>query len=82
MHGGQLGLACDIDRADNLGLTRQELIDCFKQCFPGGSFGQEEYNAGNKGPTHFHLQFPKDGVQPPSGGTIYFAPGIIPNRRY
>lgn len=48
------GNAADIGRNSNPGLSRESAQMCFSQCFPAGSYGQEEHNGGPG--THFHLQ--------------------------
>jgi hypothetical protein len=64
------GEACDVGRGANPGLDKDEVAECFVQCFPNG-FGQEENNSGQG--THFHFQ-----LNTVPGGTPRFAPDIQP----
>lgn len=67
------GLGADLGRGSNPWLSRDKTKDCFKNCFPGTSYAQEEWNDHDnhdKG-THFHIQYSSG-----RGGASGFAPGI------
>jgi RHS repeat-associated protein len=66
------GQACDIGRNSNPDLSRDDVTQCFEQCFPGG-YGQEESNGPSTPGTHFHIQ-----ISPVPGGQPGFAPGVRP----
>jgi RHS repeat-associated protein len=74
------GEACDINRANNPGVSRPDAERCRKQCFPNG-YGQEEDNSpeyhkqmspSDPG-THFHYQ-----LHTVPGGQPGFGQGIKP----
>jgi hypothetical protein len=76
--GGQhgRGTACDMNRANNPNLSRNNVARCTRQCFPHG-FGQEEHNGPNSSDphgTHYHEQ-----LNTVPGGRPGFAPTV---RRY
>jgi uncharacterized protein RhaS with RHS repeats len=67
------GLAADIGRNSNPGLTRPDAERCYRQCFNvGASFSQEERNRGNG--THFHIQ-----ATPGLNNSTGFRPGVAPH---
>lgn len=71
------GEACDIGRNPNPDLTRDAAETCFQLCFPAGSYGQEENNAGPG--THFHFQT-NENRSDVQGRPPLFAPGVVPRR--
>jgi RHS repeat-associated protein len=60
----ETGQACDISKRGNPGLSRPTVQQCFAQCAPNRSYGQEESN-------HYHLQ-----TRPGRGGATGFADGV------
>ena len=75
--GGQhgSGQACDLNRANNPDLSRDNAAQCTQQCFPHG-YGQEERNGPNSSApngTHFHEQ-----LNTVPGGIPRFNPDIRP----
>jgi len=75
--GGQhgRGQACDLNRANNPGLSRDDAARCTLECFSRG-YGQEEHNgprSSDPDGTHFHLQ-----LNTVPGGHPGFGNGIRP----
>ena len=68
------GLAVDIGTVANPWLTTDEARRCFGSCFAGNSYAQQEYNSGNSGPIHYHIQY-----TPGVGGATGFSPIIHGN---
>jgi RHS repeat-associated protein len=51
------GLAVDVGHGTNPWLNRGQVIRCFNAAFPSDAYGQQEYNRGNSGEYHYHLQY-------------------------
>ncbi|HXJ17152.1 MAG TPA: RHS repeat-associated core domain-containing protein, partial [Candidatus Polarisedimenticolia bacterium] len=68
------GLAVDIGHGTNPWLSRDLVLKCFYGAFPDTSYGQQEYNKGDSGEYHYHLQY-----IPGRGGATGFSPGIHAN---
>jgi hypothetical protein len=51
------GEGADYGSNTNSWLTGDQAGTCFLSCFPKTSYGQQEYNDRNTGPTHFHFQY-------------------------
>src|SRR5262249_15325625 len=65
------GEAVDVGHGSNPWLATDQVKKCFGQCFPKTSYGQEEYNKGSSGTTHYHFQYGSG-----RGGATGFSPTI------
>ena len=68
------GLAVDIGHGSNPWLSRDQVVKCFYDAFPNTAYGQQEYNKGDSGEYHYHIQY-----TPGVGGLPGFSPGIHAN---
>lgn len=51
------GLAVDIGHGINPWLSRDQVVKCFYDAFPNTAYGQQEYNKGDSGEYHYHIQY-------------------------
>jgi RHS repeat-associated protein len=69
------GEGADFGRGSNPWLSRDETQRCFESCFPGNSYGQEEWNNPPNN-THYHVQY-----TPGVGNATGFANDVHGNGR-
>jgi RHS repeat-associated protein len=67
------GEGADCGTNNNSWLSRDGVTPCFTKCFPN-SYCQEEYNSGDSGATHWHIQY-----NPSRRGNIGCSPYIHPH---
>ena len=70
------GQAADIGENSDPGICRAQFENEFRNCFPRGAYGQQEYNSPDIGGTRFHLQT-NEGRGRTHAPTM--APGIRPH---